>query len=146
MSNVLPSPRILLGPGPSSVTPRVLEAMGRAPIGYVDPDLFLLLEELRDNLRTVFGTQNPFTIPLTGTGMAGMECCLTNLIEPGDRVLIGVNGFFGGRMVEIATRLGATVIQVNGEWGKPLLPDTFEEALKTAGKVKLMACVHAETS
>ena len=92
MSQAIPCPRILLGPGPSSVTPRVLEALGRAPIGYLDPDLFELLDGMREKLRQVFGTQNPFTIPLTGTGMAGMESCLVNLIEPGDRVVIGVAG------------------------------------------------------
>src|SRR6476661_1757021 len=100
MATALPFPRILLGPGPSSVSPRVLEALGRAPIGYLDPELFDLMEALRADLRLVYGTKNAFTIPLTGTGMAGMESCLANLLEPGDRILIGVNGFFGGRMVE----------------------------------------------
>ena len=74
----------------------MLEALGRAPIGYLDPELFGLMDSLRANLRKVFGTANVFTLPLTGTGMAGMECCLANLIEPGDQVVLGVNGFFGG--------------------------------------------------
>src|SRR5580700_9074816 len=107
MDTALPSPRILLGPGPSNVSQRVLEALGRSPIGYLDPELFTLLDALRNDLRILFGTKNEFTIPLTGTGMAGMECCLANLIEPGDNVVIGVNGFFGGRMVDICRRLGA---------------------------------------
>jgi alanine-glyoxylate transaminase / serine-glyoxylate transaminase / serine-pyruvate transaminase len=146
VSQTLPFPRVLLGPGPSSVSPRVLEALGRAPIGYLDPELFTLLDELRTNLRTAFGTANAFTIPLTGTGMAGMECCLTNLIEPGDRVVIGVNGFFGGRMVEISRRLGAEVTVIEGEWGHPLAPERFADALRTLNQVKLVGCVHAETS
>jgi alanine-glyoxylate transaminase/serine-glyoxylate transaminase/serine-pyruvate transaminase len=146
MATSLPFPRILLGPGPSSVTPRVLAALGRAPIGYLDPELFDLLEKLRADLRWVFGTENPFTLPLTGTGMAGMECCLANLIEPGDHVVIGVQGFFGGRISEIAQRLGAHVTEVPGEWGRILEPDAFEAALKSLPRVKLVACVHAETS
>ena len=146
MSSALPFPRILLGPGPSSVSPRVLEALGRAPIGYLDPELFTLLETLRANLRTLFGTQNAFTLPLTGTGMAGMESCLANLVETGDTVVIGVNGFFGGRMVEIASRLGANVVTVDGEWGKPLDVQKFADALKPLERVKLVGVVHAETS
>lgn len=146
MTTPLPTPRILLGPGPSSVSPRVLSALGKAPIGYLDPELFQLLEGLRADLRTVYGTSNAFTIPLTGTGMAGMEACLANLIEPGDTVVIGVNGFFGGRMVEIARRLGAEVTQVDAEWGRILEPEMFEQAMKGLKNVKLVGCVHAETS
>src|ERR1051326_4313945 len=146
MSNVLPSPRILLGPGPSSVTPRVLEALGRAPIGYLDPELFALLEALREDLRTVFGTRNAFSLPLTGTGMAGMESWFVNLVEPDGNVVIGVNGFFGGRMVEICRRLGANVTLVEGTWGQILEPDAFRTALQSLDSVKLVACVHAETS
>src|SRR5579871_3746037 len=146
MANALPFPRILLGPGPSSVTPRVLEALARAPLGYLDPELFEILEALREDLRFVFGTKNAFTIPLTGTGMAGMESCLANLIEPGDKVVIGINGFFGGRMAEIAVRLGAEVTRVEAEWGRILEPEAMAAALKPLGKVKLIACVHAETS
>lgn len=146
MTATLPFPRILLGPGPSSVSPRVLEALGRAPIGYLDPELFTLLDGLRANLRTVFGTENAFTLPLTGTGMAGMECCLANLVEAGDNVVIGVAGFFGGRMVEICQRLGAEVTVINGEWGKPLDPSAFAQALDKTPNVKLLGCVHAETS
>jgi len=146
METLLPSPRILLGPGPSSVTPRVLEALGRAPIGYLDPELFALLDGLRSDLRALFGTKNEFTIPLTGTGMAGMECSLVNLIEPGDNVVIGINGFFGGRMAEISRRLGAVVTEVHAEWGQPIEPVKFYEALSTLSTVKLVGCVHAETS
>ncbi len=145
-TSAIPSPRILLGPGPSSVSPRVLEALARPPIGYLDPELFVLLDDIRANLRTLFGTKNHFTLPLTGTGMAGMESCLVNLIEPGDRVVIGVCGFFGGRMVEIARRLGAEVTEVSGEWGRILEPELMANAMKPLGKIKLVGCVHAETS
>ncbi len=142
----LPLPRILLGPGPSSVPPRVLEVMARAPLGYLDPALFAELEELQTNLRTVFGTTNAFTLALTGTGMAGMEACIANLIEPGDTMLIGVHGFFGARMVEIATRYGANVVRVDAEWGRPLDVDALAQAAANAGTIKVVACVHAETS
>lgn len=146
MKAAIPFPRILLGPGPSSVSARVLTALGSAPIGYLDPELFERLDAIRANLRRVFGTRNPFTVPLTGTGMAGMECCLANLMEKGDRVVIGVNGFFGGRMVEIAHRLGADVVQVDAEWGRPLEPEMFSAALASGPPAKVVACVHAETS
>lgn len=142
----LPTPRILLGPGPSSVSPRVLEALGRPPIGYLDPEIFDALTEIQANLRTVFETRNEFTLALTGTGMAGMESCFANLVEPGDTVVVGVHGFFGGRMCEIATRYGANVIRVDAEWGQPLDAQKMAAAAAGAGKVKLVACVHAETS
>src|SRR5438552_375707 len=106
-ARALPSPRILLGPGPSSVSQRVTEAMGRPPIGHLDPELFEALAELQEKLRPVFGTRNPFTIALTGTGMAGMESCFANLVEPGDTVVVGMHGYFGGRMAEMAQRYGA---------------------------------------
>jgi alanine-glyoxylate transaminase / serine-glyoxylate transaminase / serine-pyruvate transaminase len=146
MENALPSPRILLGPGPSGVNTRILEALGRSPIGYLDPELFTLLDDLRADLRTLFGTKNEFTIPLTGTGMAGMECCLVNLIEPGDNVVIGINGFFGGRMAEISRRLGANVTEVHAEWGQIIEPGQFYNAVKELPSVKLVGTVHAETS
>ena len=142
----LPTPRILLGPGPSSVSPRVLEALARPPIGYLDPELFDALAEIQTNLRSVFGTQNAFTLALTGTGMAGMESCFANLVEPGETVVIGVNGFFGGRMCEIAGRYGANVVRVDADWGQPLDADQLARAADQAGRVKLVACVHAETS
>jgi len=146
MTSSLPSPRILLGPGPSSVSSRVLRALAREPIGYLDPELFEQLDRLRENLRAVFGTANPMTLPLTGTGMAGMECCLANFIEPGDQVVVGVNGFFGGRMVEIARRFGAEVTQVDAEWGTALDPEAISRAVRSLARVKLVAAVHAETS
>jgi alanine-glyoxylate transaminase / serine-glyoxylate transaminase / serine-pyruvate transaminase len=142
----LPEPRLLLGPGPSCIHPRVLVASSRPPIGYLDPELFTLLATMQDGLRALFQTSNPFTIPLTGTGMAGMEFCLVNLLEPGETAVIAVNGFFGGRMAEIATRLGANVIRVDFPWGTPVVPEVVAEACEKAGKVALLGCVHAETS
>src|SRR5690349_20059724 len=106
----LPFPRILMGPGPMSVAPRVLRAMGSAPVGHLDPELFPVLDEIQDKLRTVLGTSNEFTMALTGTGMAGMECCFANLAEPGDNIVVALHGFFGERMVELAGRYGANVI------------------------------------
>lgn len=146
MYSTMPFPRILLGPGPSSVSPRVLEALARPPIGYLDPDLFEALAEIQVSLREVFGTRNAFTIATTGTGMAGMESCFANLVEPGDRVLVGIHGFFGGRMAEIAERFGAEVTRVECEWGDPLDIERLSDAAKQLGDIKIVACVHAETS
>lgn len=146
MSAPLPSPRILLGPGPSSVPSRVLEALSRAPIGYLDPELFDVLAEVQAGLRTVFGTQNAHTYALTGTGMAGMEACFANLVEPGDAVLVGVHGFFGERMAELAGRHGAKVTRVDAPWGAPLDTAAVGDAATRMGRFKLLACVHAETS
>ncbi len=142
----LPFPRILLGPGPSSVSPRVLEVMGRAPIGYLDPELFEGLADLQSKLRMVYGTANSTTLAMTGTGMAGMETCLANLLEPGDAVVIGVHGFFGGRMVEIAERLGAKVTRIDAEWGKTIDPEAIRTAASATSDLKLIGVVHAETS
>lgn len=144
--SVLPEPRILLGPGPSPVHPRVLAAMSRPPIGYLDPELFEILAEIQSGLRMLFRTANAYTLALTGTGMAGMEFCLSNLIEPGETVVIGVNGYFGGRMAEIAGRLGANVIRVEHPWGTAIDANRLAEACDKAGKVALVGCVHAETS
>ena len=91
----LPSPRILMGPGPSTVSPRVMQALGSPILGHLDPELFEALDEIQAGLRRLFGTQNAFTVALSGTGMAGMESCMANLVEPGDNVLVGVHGFFG---------------------------------------------------
>lgn len=144
--NTLPSPRLLLGPGPSPVHPRVLSAMSAPPIGYLDPELFDLLDEIQAGLRRLFRTENPFTIPVTGTGMAGMEFCLANLVNAGETVVIAINGFFGGRMAEIAARLGANVVRVEHPWGTPVDPARVAAAFATAGVVSLVGCVHAETS
>ncbi len=146
MKSRFPEPRLLLGPGPSPVHPRVLAAMTRPPIGYLDPELFTLLSELQAGLRSLFQTQNPYTLAVTGTGMAGMEFCLANLIEPGETVVIAVNGFFGGRMCDIAQRSGANVVRVDHAWGTPVDPHRVQAACQGAGNVALVGCVHAETS
>lgn len=139
-------PRILLGPGPSMVSPLVLKAMTRPPIGYLDPELFTILNEIQAGLRRLFRTANEITLALPGTGMSGMECALGNLIEPNDRVLIAVNGFFGARMTEIARRCGAEVHVVEAEWGRTLQPEQLQTVLQQHAGWKLIACVHAETS
>lgn len=140
-----PGLRILLGPGPSNVHPRVLKAMSTPLVGHLDPDFLGIMNETMELLRFVFQTDNRLTIPVSGTGSAGMEACLCNLIEPGDEVIIGVNGLFGERMCDVAGRCGAEVQRVEAEWGKILEPGQVEVALKQ-GKTKLVALVHAETS
>jgi alanine-glyoxylate transaminase/serine-glyoxylate transaminase/serine-pyruvate transaminase len=137
--------RVLMGPGPSPVDPRVLEALAHPTLGHLDPVFLELLDQLRSELRSVYGTQNSVTLPMSGTGSLGMETCLVNLLEPGDRILVGVNGVFGTRMCEVARRLGAEVSRVEAPWGRPLDPDDLRRGLKH-GPFKLLAVVHAETS
>tara|TARA_B100001123_G_C15217813_1_gene989984 strand:- start:100 stop:1227 length:1128 start_codon:yes stop_codon:yes gene_type:complete len=140
-----PPDRILMGPGPSDVPPTVLEAMSRPLVGHLDPSFITMMEEIKAMLREVFLTKNEMTFPVSGTGSAGMEFCFVNLIEPGDEVVIGVNGVFGTRMADVATRCGARVTKVEAEWGRIIEPAQIAEAI--AGKTpKLVAIVHAETS
>ncbi|HLV82134.1 MAG TPA: alanine--glyoxylate aminotransferase family protein [Chthonomonadaceae bacterium] len=146
MTESIPFPRLLMGPGPSAVSQSVLEAMARPPIGYADPEIFVLLDRIRTGLGRVFGSPGAFTFPQTGTGMAGMESCLANLIAPGDNIVVGIHGFFGGRLAEIARRLGAEVTEVHAEWGGILEPEQIEAALRPLRSVRLIACVQAETS
>ncbi|MGQ9629903.1 MAG: pyridoxal-phosphate-dependent aminotransferase family protein [bacterium] len=140
-----PSTRILMGPGPSDVHPRVLRAMATPLVGHLDPDFIAIMEEVKDLLRYVFQTKNKLTIPVSGTGSAGMETCLCNLIEPGDSVLVCVNGVFGERMSDIVERCGGKLNRVDAEWGKIIEPDSVEASLKKT-KAKVVAIVHAETS
>src|SRR5258707_2293196 len=137
--------RILLGPGPSDVPARVLRALGQPTIGHLDPVFLQLMDEIRSKLKQVFKTQNEMTLAVSGTGSAGMETCFVNLIEPGDAVLIGVNGVFGTRMVDVAQRCGAQVGTVEAEWGTALDPAQFRVALEKKS-FKLVAVVHAENS
>src|ERR1044071_6366516 len=141
-----PPLRLLMGPGPSNVAPSVLEALSRALVGHLDPVFVKMMEEIKTMLRQVFLTGNEMTFPVSGTGSAGMEFCLVNLIEPGDAVIIGVNGVFGGRMVDVAERCGARVTKVESEWGRIIEPQQIREALQKVPKPKLVAIVHAETS
>ncbi|MCS6843993.1 MAG: alanine--glyoxylate aminotransferase family protein [Caldilineales bacterium] len=137
--------RTLLGPGPSGVHPRVLHALAYPPIGHLDPQFIALMNEVQDLLRYVFETENPLTIPVSGTGSAGMEAALCNFIEPGDSVLVGVNGYFGERICEMAGRYGAEVRRLERPWGEVFTLDEIEDALR-AKPAKLVALVHAETS
>ncbi len=146
-SKVFPPPeRLLLGPGPSQVHPRVLAAMATPLVGHLDPAFVALMEETKRMLRLVFGTQNELTIPISGTGSAGLEATLVNLIEPGDEVVIGVNGVFGTRLSDVATRAGATVIAAEAPWGEIVPAETIAQALSKARKPRMVVLVHAETS
>lgn len=140
-----PAPRILLGPGPSMVPPRVLRAMATPLVGHLDPQFLELMAEEQQLLRYVFQTKNELTFSVPGTGTAGMETALCNFIEPGDRVLVGVIGYFGERLCQIAARYGAQVDRVECNWGEVLDPEQIEAALKKE-QYKLLALVHAETS
>lgn len=138
--------RLLCGPGPSDVPPEVLEALSRPLVGHLDPTFLETLDETADRLRAVLRTANPLTFALSATGSAGMEASFVNLLEPGDTAVVGVNGVFGTRMADIARRCGANVIAVEAAWGRPIEADAVAEALERAGKVRLVALVHAETS
>src|ERR1044071_4039713 len=141
-----PPSRLLLGPGPSMVHPRVLQALSTPLIGHLDPEFLKIMDEIQQMLRQLFRTRNPFTIPISGTGSAGMEAALVNVVEPGDTVGVGVNGAFGARMAAIVDRCGATSIRVEAPWGRIIQPAAIEEALTQHGPVKAVAVVHAETS
>jgi alanine-glyoxylate transaminase/serine-glyoxylate transaminase/serine-pyruvate transaminase len=141
-----PTPeRLLLGPGPSNAHATVLEAMRRPLLGHLDPEFVALLDRVNEGLRTIFETRNPMTLPLSATGSAGMEAAIGNLLERGDRIVIGVNGVFGGRMAEVARRAGAEVTTVEAEWGQPLDPQAMSEAIDRVAP-RAVAFVHAETS
>ncbi len=140
-----PPERLLLGPGPSPVHPRVMRALGAPVLGHLDPELLRLLDETRILLRGVFRTSNELTLAVSGTGMAGMEAVLGSLLEPGDRLVVCAAGFFGNRMAELAGRMGVEVTKVEKEWGEVFTPDEVEAAV-AAAKPKAVAIVHAETS
>lgn len=137
--------RVLMGPGPSDVPRKVLEALARPTIGHLDPVFLRVLDETQTRLRLVFGTQNALTLPVSATGSAGMETCFVNLLERGDHALICRHGVFGGRMAEVARRAGAEVTLVDAPWGKAIDPDDVAKAAKTR-EFKVLAVVHAETS
>lgn len=139
------SSRILLGPGPSMVPPRVLRALAQPPIGYLDPEIVVVMDELKQLLRYTFMTENEFTIPISGTGTAGMETAIANFVEPGDGVLTAINGFFGERLADMAARYGGKVQRLEKPWGEIFTPDDFEAAL-SEGDFKLVTLVHGETS
>ena len=135
--------RVLMGPGPSNPYPEVVEAFTRPLLGHLDPDFLEVLDETCDRLRAVFRTENELTLPISGTGSAGMEAAFVNLVESGDAVVIGVNGVFGERMCDVASRCGAEVVRVEEEWGTAIEPQRLLDAHPSP---KVIAVVHAETS
>ncbi len=141
-----PSARILLGPGPSNIHPRVMKAMVSPVVGHLDPDFITVMEGTKYMLRVVFRTENKITFPISGTGSAGMEAAVANLVEDGDEIVVGYAGVFGQRIVDTAERLGAKVHKVEGTWGRIVEAERIADALKAAKKPKLVAVVHAETS
>ncbi|MBL7225600.1 MAG: alanine--glyoxylate aminotransferase family protein [Desulfobacteraceae bacterium] len=143
--DVDPGERVLMGPGPSDVPVRILQAMSAPCIGHLDPVFLSIMDETQRLLRFLFQTENALTIPVSGTGSAGMETCFVNLVEPGDEVVVCVNGVFGTRMCDIVNRLGAKLIRVDAEWGKTIDPDSVREAVRGKNP-KVLAVVHAETS
>ncbi|MDA7683859.1 alanine--glyoxylate aminotransferase family protein [bacterium] len=141
-----PPQRTLLGPGPSDVNPRILEALSRPTIGHLDPAFIGMMDELKKLLQFAFQTQNELTFPVSAPGSAGMETAFVNLIEGGDKVIICQNGVFGGRMRENAERCGAKVVMVQDDWGEAIDLKKVEEALDQNSDAKILAFVHAETS
>jgi len=141
-----PPVRTLMGPGPSDVSPRVLEAMARPTIGHLDPEFIRLMDEIKGLLQMAFKTSNALTMPVSAPGSAGMEACFVNLVEPGDKVIVCQNGVFGGRMKENVERFGGVAVMVEDDWGKPVDPAKVTAAFEANPDAKILAFVHAETS
>jgi alanine-glyoxylate transaminase/serine-glyoxylate transaminase/serine-pyruvate transaminase len=137
--------RLLMGPGPSNLSPRVVRALTLPVLGISDPKLFDVMDEIQDLLRYVFFTKNKVTFPLSSTGMSGMEASVVNLVEPGEEFVVLSSGFFGERMAEIGKRVGAKVIELKGEWGTAIQPEVVEKALSDS-KAEVVGLVHGETS
>lgn len=146
ISSFNPPVRTLMGPGPSDVHPRILEALSRPTIGHLDPVFVGMMEEVKGMLQYAFQTQNQLTIPVSAPGSAGMETCFVNLVEPGDKVIVCQNGAFGGRMKENVERCGGVAVMVEDEWGRTIDLNKVEDALKANPDAKVLAFVHAETS
>jgi alanine-glyoxylate transaminase/serine-glyoxylate transaminase/serine-pyruvate transaminase len=145
-SSFHPPARTLMGPGPSDVNPRILEALSRPTIGHLDPAFIELMTEIKDLLQYSFQTNNELTLPVSAPGSAGMEACFVNLVSPGDKVIVAQNGVFGGRMKENVERCGAVAIMVEDDWGRPIDPQKVADALKSNPDAAILAFVHAETS
>ncbi|WP_139556967.1 pyridoxal-phosphate-dependent aminotransferase family protein [Methylotetracoccus oryzae] len=141
-----PPARTLMGPGPSDVNPRILEAMSRPTIGHLDPAFVGMMDEMKGLLQYAFQTANELTLSVSAPGSAGMETCFVNLLEPGDTAIVCQNGVFGGRMKENVERCGAKAVMVEDAWGQPVDPEKVEQALKANPEAKILAFVHAETS
>jgi alanine-glyoxylate transaminase / serine-glyoxylate transaminase / serine-pyruvate transaminase len=146
IQNFIPPRRLLLGPGPSMVHPRVLRVLSTPLLGHLDPAFLTLMDDIQSMLRVVFQTKNRFTIAVSGTGSAGMEASMVNIVEPGDTVIVGVNGVFGTRLATMVERCGGKAIKVEAPWGQIIEPAAVESALRRSGPVKAVAIVHAETS
>ncbi len=146
MKSFNPPVRTLMGPGPSDVHPRILSAMARPTIGHLDPTFVGMMDETKEALKYAFQTENELTMPVSAPGSAGMETCFANLVEPGDKVVICINGVFGMRMQENVTRFGGEAVIVNDDWGKAVSTDKVEQVLKDNPDAKILAFVHAETS
>jgi alanine-glyoxylate transaminase / serine-glyoxylate transaminase / serine-pyruvate transaminase len=144
--SVNPPERILMGPGPSDVPRRVLSALAAPTIGHLDPAYLAIMDELRSMLKQVFRTQNEMTLAIPGTGSAGMEACVVNLVEPGDEVIVCVNGVFGGRMKDVAERAGANVHAIEAPWGESISTAAVADALARCPQAKVFGIIHAETS
>jgi alanine-glyoxylate transaminase / serine-glyoxylate transaminase / serine-pyruvate transaminase len=141
-----PPQRVLMGPGPSDVSPRVLEALSRPTLGHLDPVFVSFMDEMKMLLKYAFQTDNELTMPVSAPGSAGMETCFVNLVEPGDKVIVCQNGVFGGRMKENVERSGGIAVMVQDEWGRAVDPQKLEDALKANPDARVVAFVHAETS
>ncbi|KZN67520.1 pyridoxal-phosphate-dependent aminotransferase family protein [Pseudoalteromonas luteoviolacea] len=141
-----PTSRVLMGPGPSNVSPRVLGALVKPTIGHLDPQFIQLMDEIKTLLQYAFATKNEFTIALSAPGSAGMEACIVNLIEPGDKVVVCINGVFGGRLKENIERVGAQAIVIEDNWGDPVSVEKVASAFSSNSNIKALAFVHAETS
>jgi alanine-glyoxylate transaminase / serine-glyoxylate transaminase / serine-pyruvate transaminase len=142
----IPPRRLLLGPGPSLVHPRVLRALSGPLVGHLDPAFLSLMNDIQFLLRMVFETDHRFTIAVSGTGSAGMEASIVNVVEPGDAVVVGINGVFGTRLASVVERCGGKTVPVEASWGECIEPGAIEQALIRSGPVKAVAIVHAETS
>ncbi len=141
-----PPKRTLMGPGPSDVYPRISEALSRPTIGHLDPAFIQMMDEVKELLQYAFKTNNALTLPISAPGSAGMEACFTNLVEPGDKVIVCINGVFGSRMKENIERAGGETIVVEDTWGRAVDPLKVEQALKAHSDAVILAFVHAETS
>jgi alanine-glyoxylate transaminase/serine-glyoxylate transaminase/serine-pyruvate transaminase len=141
-----PAERILMGPGPSDVSARVLAAMAKPTLGHLDPEYLAVMDDIRRMLQQVFRTSNELTLAMPGTGSAGMEACVANLVEPGDEVVVGICGYFGARMAEMAERHGATVHRVEAPWGESIDPAAIARALADHPATTIVGVVQAETS
>src|SRR3990172_11786746 len=141
-----PPQRILMGPGPSDVSSRGLEAMWRPTIGHLDPMFVAMMDEMKELLKYAFQTRNELTMPVSAPGSAGMETCFVNLVEPGDKVIVCVNGVFGGRIRDNVERMNGVAVTVEDDWGNQVDINKVESALKKNPDTKIVAFVHAETS